>query len=163
MKKVCCLIIICMLLSGCAAAQTFETLGDVQHQQVGAAAPCEIKLELPANAQAMGNIYFCDGFYLELQTLDAGDLNATVTALSGFTTNDLTLMTAAAGSYPCYEWVWSAASEEGELICRAAVIDDGSHHYCLTAVALAEQGGALQDTWNQLFASFEAVDQPTPA
>ena len=63
-------------------------------------------------------------------------------------------MTASAGDLQRYEWVWSAVSEEGELICRAAIIADGDHHYCLTAVAPADSGGALTEEWNRLFSSF---------
>ncbi len=159
MKKLVCLFLLCGLLSGCAAP-TFETLGDVQHEQAVAAAPCEIRLDLPKNAQAMGNSYFCDGFYLELQTMDSGDLDATVRAVSGFPAKELTVLTASTGELRRYEWVWSAAGEEGEVICRAAVIDDGSFHYCLTAIAPAQKGGEFAEIWNQIFASFEAAQPP---
>lgn len=153
MKKIGCLLLICAMLCGCAAP-TFETLGDVLHEQAGAGTPAEVCLSLPENAEAMGNAYFCDGFYLEVQTLDAGDLNETVRAMSGFSADDLTVMTANVNGADRYEWVWSAVGEEGEVICRAAVIDDGSYHYCLTAIAPAETGGNLADIWNTLFSSF---------
>ena len=37
---------------------------------------------------------------------------------------------------------------------RAAVIDDGSYHYCLTVMAAEEEAPQLRGTWQALFDSF---------
>lgn len=154
MKKIAIILLLCAMLSGCAAVPTFETLGDIMHEQAGANTPAQICLTLPEDAESVGDAYFCNGFYVELKTVDAGDMNKTVQAMSGFSADDLTVMTASVNGIDRYEWVWSAASAEGEVVCRAAVLDDGNYHYCLTAVAPAQQGGALTDAWNALFSSF---------
>lgn len=159
MRKLWIILLLCIVLSGCAAVPTFETLGDVLHEQTLTPVQGQIRLSLPEGAIKLGeqvaDVYVCDDYYLETQTLQSGDLNRTIQAMSGFTADNLTVMTASTGDYTRYEWVWSAASEEGEKICRAAVIDDGSYHYCLTAVAPADTGGELSEDWNDLFSSFE--------
>ena len=154
MRKIGIILLVCMLLCGCAAAPTFETLGDIPHEQGEAGAPLRIQLQLPPDALRYEDSYFCNGYYLELQTMRTDDLSQTVLSMCGFSREDLTLMTASAGDLQRYEWVWSAVSEEGELICRAAIIADGDHHYCLTAVAPADSGGSLTEEWNRLFSSF---------
>ena len=58
------------------------------------------------------------------------------------------------GDHKRYDLVWTAAGEEGDILCRAAVIDDGHYHYCLTAMVEAAQANAVQSTWNDLFASY---------
>ena len=154
MRKIGIILLVGILLSGCAAAPTFETLGDIRHEQEGGDMPHQIYVELPPDVLRYENSYFCNGYYLELQTMKADDLSQTVLAICGFSKEDLTLMTASSGDLQRYEWVWSAVGEEGDLICRAAVIIAGEHHYCLTAVASAELGGKLAEEWNQLFSSF---------
>jgi hypothetical protein len=49
--------------------------------------------------------------------------------------------------------------ESGQLVCRAAVLDDGNYHYCLTAVAPAANAGELSEQWNALFASLRLEDK----
>ena len=53
-----------------------------------------------------------------------------------------------------YECVWTSAGEGGDAVGRAAVIDDGSYHYCLTVMATEEEAPQLRNTWQALFDSF---------
>ena len=43
------LVLVCFLLSGCSSA-TFETLGDIPHQQVAALTPRKVQLTLPEDS-----------------------------------------------------------------------------------------------------------------
>lgn len=160
MKKLCVIVGLCFLLSGCAAAETFETLGQIQHQQNVAPVMGTVQLSLPQSAQAetlsngTDTLYDCDGYSLMLQTLQSGDLSRTVKTLSGFSIEKVMVVESKAGENMRYEWVWTAAGEGGDVLCRATVLDDGNYHYCLCAMSAAEKAGSLQTVWSELFQSF---------
>lgn len=161
MKKFCVALVLCLSLSGCATAETFETLGQVQHDGADAPAMGKISLTLPQTAAAeafadqTNRMYDCGSYTLMLHTLSAGDLTRTVETLCGFALEKLTVMESKTGENSRYEWVWTAAGEGGDVLCRAAVLDDGDYHYCLCAMAPAENAGQLQEEWAQVFASFD--------
>lgn len=150
------LLVLCSVLWGCAAAPTFETLGPDIHEPFISLK--EASAIIPSDAEMFsgqdGTLWVCNGFDLHMQTLPGGDVNATVQTMSGFSSQDLTVMTSASDAITCYEWVWTAMSDEGELICRGAILDDGAYHYCLTATAPAEKGSSLSQQWNAIFSSF---------
>lgn len=159
MKKMLLFLLSCVMLAGCSAAPTFETLGLVQHQQNVTPTAAEVLLSLPASAAAetfggADTVYECDGYTLVLQTLASGDMPATVRALSGFSPEKLTIMESTAENVRRYDWVWTAAGEGGDMICRAAVLDDGNYHYCVYTLAPAHNAGKLTEEWNGVFASF---------
>lgn len=160
MKKIVVLLILCVLLTGCSAAETFETLGQIQHQSVDAPVQATVQLSLPESATACvfaggeERLYDCDGYFLELQTISSGDLQSTLQQLSGYCPEKLTVIESRVGEIKRYDWVWTAAGEDGDMICRAAVLDDGNYHYCLSTMASAQSAGTLMDEWNRLFASF---------
>lgn len=159
MKKLLLLVLLSAILTGCSAAPTFETLGQIQHQPEAAPMAADVQLALPASAalEVFGGtdkVYECDGYTLVLQTRASGDLSATVRSLSGFLPEKLTVMESAAENVRRYDWVWTAAGEGGDLICRASVLDDGNYHYCVYTMAPAQAAGKLTEEWNGLFASF---------
>ena len=161
MKKIVGVLLCSLLMTGCQATQTFETLGPVQHQMEAAPAIAEVLLSLPETAdtavfQNQGDtLYYCEGYTLSVQTFASGDMVATIKALSGFSPEKLTVMETAAGAHKRYDWVWTATGEGGDVLCRSAVLDDGSYHYCVTAMAPAQQAGELTAEWNTLFRSFD--------
>ena len=163
MRRFLFLLLACVLLSGCAATPTFETMGPVLHQPDQLPAMAATRLSLPESAalQTFGGgtdkLYECEGYTLVLQTLDGGDFARTVRSLSGFSPEKLTVLETAS-QVRRYDWAWTAVGESGELICRAAVLDDGNYHYCLTVFAPAASGGELAGQWNELFASFALAD-----
>lgn len=148
-----------ILLTGCATP-TFETLGDIPHQQVAAPLPQKVVLKLPENAvQAVWSeesetMYLCQDYTVHLQTLDSGDLKSTIRQLSGFDKDRLTLVESRCGDHDRYEWVWIAAGEGGDVLCRCAVLDDGNFHYALTVTASTEAAGALTEEWNGIMSTF---------
>lgn len=158
MKKIQCVFATLLLLCGCSAP-VYETLGDVAHISSTLPPARQMKLQFPADAAIMtasgtDMLYQCGDYTICLQTMASGDLAATVRSLSGYEPPQVTLLETACSDHTRYDWVWTAAGEAGDVICRAAVLDDGKHHYCLSVSADAQKAGLLTESWNQLFGSF---------
>lgn len=160
MKNIFLFFLVGLLMTGCSAADTFETLGPIQHQPDALPTMASVQLSLPESAseQTFGGspdtVYECAGYTLVLQTLAAGDFNRTVRTLSGFSPEKLTVMESTMEQGKRYDWVWTAVGESGDLVCRASVLDDGNYHYCIYTLAPAQSAGTLAEEWNTLFASF---------
>ena len=159
MKKCWIFVLAALLLTGCAGKETVETVGDELLQPVMAPAG-ELSLKLPDSATAQtiesedgGKLYFCDGYVLTVQTLDGGDMERTARELCGFETDSLPILETVTQDFKRRDWVWTAAGEGGDQVGRAAVIDDGHYHYCVTVMADADAAGKLETQWNTLFAS----------
>lgn len=158
MKRMAVILLCLCLLTGCSG-EVFETMGPVEHVSATAPNMRKMMLMLPGDAAvltASGNntLYVCNDFSFAVQTLAGGDLNKTIQSVSGFEKADLTVMEKTCGDHKRYDFVWTAVGESGDILCRAAVIDDGNYHYCLTATAEAAGAGKVKDRWNHLFGSF---------
>ena len=148
-----------VLLSGCSGRQTVETVND--EWLLSAMAPQkEISVKLPAEASKSvlaaedgSELYFCDGYILTLQTVPAGDLDRSARTLCGYGTDRLTVMQTKVGGLKRYDWTWTSAGEGSVQVGRAAVLDDGDYHYCLTAMADEAKGGSLDAQWETVFSS----------
>ena len=158
MKKWWLLLMICAMLWGCGAEETFETVSD-EILEV-AAVQRQILVELPPEAAApasesdAGTIYICDGYEIMLQTLTGGDLDATLRTVSGYGRKDLTVVESRQGDYKRYDLVWACAGEEGERIGRGAVLDDGNYHYVLCVLSDADRVQEYEEVWSALFSSY---------
>lgn len=162
MKKISVLFCLIFLLAGCGSVETFETLGNVEHERSESEEMAQIRLLLAENAtEILENgeniLYLYKTYTVMTCILPAGDLHATVQELSGYGRDMLSLVESGSTSLRRYDWVWTAASDEGDLVCRACVLDDSQYHYCLCVMAPAEQTGELSETWNGLFSSFTLV------
>lgn len=152
MKKIM-IVLAALLLTGCKAEPVFETLGDV-HGIVSVAAASEVAIVLPENA-ALGvmeneeadKLYFCDGYTVTVQTLEAGDLNKTLQAVTGYTREELTLMQTQKGNCNQYECVWTSAGEGTEQVGRLCLLDDGVWHYAVVCMSDAGKAGSFADQW----------------
>lgn len=159
-KRIIWLVLTMTVLWGCAAQETFETVGDdVLAPVMGPMRQVVLALPSEAATPVMGDgdgsmLYLCDGYSLAVQTLEGGDIHATIRDLSGFDMEALTVMKTVGDDADRYEWVWSAVGEGGDQLCRAAVLDDGSYHYCLTAIGDAELEDRYQLQWEGVFGSF---------
>ncbi len=157
MKKL--LLILCamLFLTGCAA-QTFETVDDLNDVQA-MANPATLLLDLPEEAAApamqgsSGTLYFCGDYDIMVEVMPSGNLSSTLQILTGFEREELNLMQTVRCGVDCYEGVWSAAGEAGDHVGRVLVLDDGSYHYCVSVMAMAEDAGQCADDWNQLLES----------
>ena len=159
MKKCAVFLLISMMLSGCGAEETFETIAD-EFVQSAAAPLREVMLELPeeavlpASESDAGILYLCDGYEISVQTLPAGDLEASVYRITGFSKDRVELISTQPGTYRRYDLVWSTLGEQGDQVGRAAILDDGSYHYVLSALAEADRAGEFEQVFRDLFASY---------
>lgn len=153
-----------LLLSGCSVQPTFETISDQMDAPV-VAQMRQLQLTLPKEATAPtlqseenGMLYLCDGYTLTVQTMDAGDLDATLRALTGFSREQLTVMQTNRQDAKCYECVWSAVGEGGDQVARTVILDDGNYHYAVSVMADFASAGDLAKTWKQLLDSVALSD-----
>ena len=162
MKKYLWMLLPVLLLCGCRAEETMETISDEILLPV-MAQPRDISVELPGEAALpvvendAGRLYLCDEYEIVLQTLDAGDLSRTMQTMSGMDRDQLAVMETMAGDAKRYEFVWTSAGEQGEQLGRAVVLDDGTYHYCLSVLRSAEKADKSQIHWNRVFQSFKLV------
>lgn len=159
MKRIWWLLLVVVLFCGCSAKQTAETVCD--ELLLSAMAPQkELTVKLPAHASKAAlaaedgaELYFCDDYTLTLQTGPSGDLDRTVRTLCGYGENQLTVMETKLGGVKRYDWTWTGAGEGSVQVGRAAVLDDGDYHYCVTVMADEAVSGSLDPQWDELFAS----------
>lgn len=160
MKKLYLLIGLILLLAGCAAEETFETLGNVQLSG-DEIAQREILLELPEDASVRviadngGRIYFCNGYEIAVEVMSSGSIGATVQAMTGYSAEKLTVITTNQADLTKHECVWTCAGENGEQVGRLVILDDGKHHYCLSLTTSEKEAGSLASCWKELCDSFD--------
>lgn len=160
MKKLVLVVLFALMLSGCGQASTLETIGNSCVAEP-VFEPQKIAIDLPKNlasaviqSEENGTLYLCNGYTLTLQTLDGGDLNATVKECTGFSRDELTVIETAQDGVCRYDCVWTAVGEKADEVGRMAILDDGHYHYVLTVMASSEESADLQDVWHEIFDSF---------
>ena len=162
MKKWLSLLMMAVLLTGCGAEDTLETISDELLVPV-MAQPRNISVDLPGEAalpvieNSNGRIYICNDYEIILQTLDAGDLEETLKTLSGLSREDITVVETFADNISRYEFVWASAGETGDQTGRGVVLDDGNYHYCMSVLRSAASMEQSQTDWDQVFASFSVA------
>ena len=162
MKKILILCLLALGLTGCAAEETFETISDEIVQQV-MAQPREIAVSLPGETAIptmegdTGRMYLASDYEIYIQTLEGGDLNATIQTVSGYGAEDLTIMATEQDGVKRYEFVWACAGENGDRLGRGVVLDDGSYHYVMTVLRDENSTENIQIVWNDVFSSFALV------
>lgn len=156
-----CLLALALCLSGCAAAETFETIADEWDIAIQAPLVREILLEIPDNAALLtaqqeegSSLYFCEDYSFSVQVLSGGDLDKTLRSVTGFGLEDITVMETRQGNTTRYDMVWTSAGEDGDQVNRAAILDDGAYHYVLSAQTGEAQTQAVAAEWERLFQSF---------
>ena len=157
MRKLLCVVFAALLLCGCGARETFETLADVYvpeeeiAQKVGVSLPGEAVLETLYTDG--GRLYLCDGYTVAVQTLPGGDLQRTVKEISGYEKDKIHLVETKQDTLTRYHMVWTCAGEGGDSVARAVIVDDGSYHYAVTVMAAAQNAGTLTDTMQEILNS----------
>ena len=156
MKRWLWMIVLAVLLCGCGAEETLETVSDEWIVPV-MAQPREISVRLPDNVvvpvmeQDGRKLYMGQNYEILLETLAAGDLNDTIRTISGFEKEQLTVLQTRQEELDRYEFVWTATGERGELLGRAVILDDGNYHYCMTVLRDVEESIVV---WQDVFSSF---------
>lgn len=148
-----------LLLTGCGAEETFETVSDELIQQVSAevrqmVVTLPLEAASPAVESDSGQMYICGDYDIYQQTLEAGDLNATIQTISGYGKEDLTVMETMQDDCKRYDFVWVSAGEIGDRVGRATILDDGNYHYCLSVLGDADTSDQYRGIWQSMFDSF---------
>lgn len=164
--KIGCVLVLCLLLlSGCRTQEVMETVSDEVLIPV-MAQERTLNLQLPETAaepvfseDGKDRLYFCDGYTLTIQTLPGGNLDRTLRDACGYSSGELTVLKTIQGTSKRYDWVYSCAGEAEEQVGRAAILDDGLCHYCVTAMAPESDAGRLEQQWDRIFASLSLSDQ----
>ncbi len=159
MKKIWCVLMLSVLLTGCGANPVWETVTDVadapamaQMQQITIKLPADASVETMENGQSE-KIYLCNGYTVAVQTLSGGDVDKTLRQISGFSKEQLTVMETKTQNGERYECVWASAGEAEDQVARAVVIDDGSYHYAVTVMAPFSTAGDLASVWQSILSS----------
>ena len=148
-----------VVLCACGRAETFEIISDVVVTGQ-LSEPAKISLRIPDDATLAvmsstdGQSYEGDHYQIIIQTYAAGDLNQTLQQITGYSSNQLKLMEVTTEAYGKYLCAWSSVSEEGELVGRCAVLDDGRYHYCLSVLVDAQKSGEMRGEIDALFADY---------
>lgn len=159
MKKWLWMMVLSVFLCGCGAEETLETVSDEWVVPV-MAQPREISVRLPEDVvmpvleQDGRRLYMGQDYEIMLETLDAGDLSSTIRTLSGYEQDQLTVLQTRQANTERYEFVWTAAGEQGHRLGRAVILDDGNYHYCMSVLRNA---GDTQVVWRDVFGSFAIV------
>ena len=132
-----------LCFSGCVniTEPMMETVADDIVAPV-AADPKPIAVWLPGDAAAQtmaegeaGECYTWGSCELRIQTLDGGDILATLRKLTGMDPERLTVMEYERDGIQLYQTVWSMTGEDGVSLGRCMVADDGTYHYCISLVS----------------------------
>lgn len=156
MKKIFLVILFGCVLAGCRAPETYETMTDLYYAPA-LPDPGEIEVWLPENAAQStmehedGSVlYLCDGYSVALQTMEAGNLDATLCAVTGYGEEKLRGILWEKDGLKRYECAWASTGETGDQVARTVVLDDGVYHYAVTVMGLAELAENLAATWQAI-------------
>ena len=153
------IVVLAVSLCGCGAEQTLETVSD-EWMVPAMAQPREVSLRLPEDLvlpvleQEGRRLYMGQDYEIMLETMAAGDLRSTIRDLSGYEPEQLTVLETDQGDWNRYEFVWTAAGEQGHRLGRAVILDDGDYHYCMSVLRDAEESLVV---WQEVFSSFTLV------
>lgn len=159
MKRLVWCLLLASLLCGCGAEETLETVSDEWIVPV-MAQPREISVRLPEDTvtpvleQDGRRLYMGQGYEILVETLESGDLDATIRTLSGYDREQLTVVETSQEGADRYDFVWTTTGETGNRLGRAVILDDGTYHYCMSAL---RDAGDTQVLWRDVFGSFVLI------
>ena len=157
--------LLALVLAACGPEETpvFETVGENVCLPEEKPNPGRIEVMIPEEAasqtmagDAGGELYTWEDHSLQLQTLDGGDIRRTVEEVTGFDYDELTVMASQKGGLMYYQTVWCTAGEEGTLLGRALIADDGNYHYCISL--LSPENSDSGEVYDRLCASFSVTN-----
>lgn len=164
MKKLWILALFALLLSGCSEP-IVETVSDVY--ETAAPASCkQMILQLPSDAvvqtaegEVGSGLYTGQDYWIATEIFPSGDLTATIRKSTGYDPSQLQIFRTEQPDGVHYDCVFTSSSEDGDLVGRVCLIDDGVYHYVLTAmVSEAEAAGLQTGELSSLFDSFHVAD-----
>jgi len=162
--KKCWILVLALLLAGCSRQGALETVSD-EYVQQALAEKWQLVLDIPLDAGVqvmesddLAKLYFCDNYLVTVQTVSSGDLDKTLRSATGYGEKELNLMKTQQDGLKRYECVFVSAGEAETQIGRTCILDDGSYHYVVTAMAGESVAGELAEAWQDLFRSARLVE-----
>lgn len=159
-------ITIAVVLVGCAGGDTtvWETVDD--GGAVLASTPrYDVTLSTPADSvetfsEAGSQIYTQNqgDYTITVETMQAESPDAMLKVLTGLEPERLTVMTTWQDGMPRYDLTWACAGETGLMVCRGAVIDDGSHYYTVLASIPEELTARYSQTVEECLAGLRLTE-----
>lgn len=159
MKLVAIIVSVLLLLCGCAAEETYETVMDVW-EEVPAPEAKSICVDLPGESAMPvmesdgGRVYVSSEYEIYVQTMPGGDIGATIEEMSGHPQESLTVLSTMQDDAMRYDFVWATAGEGGDLLGRGIILDDGNYHYTMTVLRDADTVQSSTVVWDAVFSSF---------
>lgn len=155
MKTVLCMLLMIILLFGCAVKEkeaVFETVAD-EILPVSAQAETQyaLALTLPDGANARAELPLSGavtvqeaaGYTLTAEAVSADSMDAALRALTGFPQARLTLVPLRLSPQQVYGLSWCAAEEDGIYLSRAALLVQDGSYYLLRAKYAEGASGSL--------------------
>ncbi len=165
MKKLLAVLLFVLMLTGCGGKEAYETVGDIYAPQ-DTPTMLQIVVKIPEQAAATvmtgddgAKLYMCEDYFITLQTLPGGDMEAVFRELTGYGSENLQVMRSEFLGLDRYRLVWTAAGEDADMVGSAYIYSDGNYCYALTAMAPEYKAGELtKGAWKELFDSFRVVE-----
>lgn len=158
----CCALL--LMLSGCGAVQTvWETVDDTLPNEVGTLREAyTISFDVPLDAadnlsdDGARRVYMGGdgGYEISAETIAAESIDTITRQLSGFSAEQLQIVTTRRFGMPEYQFAWYASGDEGGRLYRADVLMDGTYGYALVFSVSESAGARYAQTAEQVFASF---------
>lgn len=157
MKKVLLFVMVAVFLGGCAAEPVYETIGNAMEDTLPVGAPGTIELTLPEDAEMQvidgesgSKSYRIGDMELWTQVCEGGDISDTLEQVTGIRSDALTVMEYQLDEMSCNEIAWITNTDEGSLVCRTAVLDDGNYHYCISLMMPEENAQELSTSFSEI-------------
>ncbi len=94
------------------------------------------------------------GYELTAEVRQAKSLDALVLELTGFSKDNLGIISTSAYRMPRYDLTWTSTDDDGFRSCRAAIIDDGIYYYVVTSSVPLDQVAQTRSEVCGFFDSF---------
>ena len=163
MKIILIALVLSLCLTGCGTQETFEIVEDPPVvEPVAVYQQFVVRLPEEAAAPTFQNdtgaeLYVCQDYTISKQTFGGGDLEKTIKTLTGKAPEELQVIKTIQNTYDRYDFVWTAAGEEGLQLGRACILDDGNYHYTLSTLAQEAASGSLRKTFSDMYDSCRLI------
>ena len=163
MKKVIAFLLLPLILtlSACAVKQA-QALETIECPAVQDAPGFFLSAELPAGTVLASSadagrsaVFVHEDFTLAQEVFAADSLESALLRVTGRPADELELLRVCSFPQEEYRFAWTAAGEDGDLTCSAALFSDGAYYYALSVLCGAAHEKEYRTVFSDLLASAE--------
>ena len=157
------ILLLCVSLCACGKKPVFETVDDQIVPALAEEPSYVIFVSLPQDVTEQTffddqNRHLCtqaEGNY-EVMTEVLSDLSTeeALRSITGMDRQAITVLKAEVNGMPEYHASWTSMTDEGAYLSRMVMVSAGGNYYCMRFSAPEELGAEVQDTMEEIFASF---------